>query len=157
VEFGDFQCPFCREEEDTLHSLLIAHPDDVRLVFRQMPLQSLHPDAMTAAEAAVCADRQGKFWEMHDAMFSDQTALGVAALKETAKRLGLDTDVFSACMSDAKTTDAIAFDTKAASELAISGTPYFFVNGRPINGSIPKAKFESIIADELHRLAATRT
>jgi protein-disulfide isomerase len=154
VEFGDFQCPFCREAEDTLHSLVAAHPGDVRLVFRQLPLQSLHPDATTAAEAAVCANRQGKFWEMHDAMFSDQTALGVAALKETAKRLGLDTDAFSACLSDSNTLDAIAFDTKAASELAVFGTPYFFVNGRPVNGNIPKAKFESIITDELHRTAA---
>jgi protein-disulfide isomerase len=156
VEFGDFQCPFCRRAEDTLRTILANHPDNVRLVFRQLPLTSLHPNAATAAEAAVCAGRQEQFWPMHDAMYADQTALTAPALKETARRLGLNVDLFSVCMTDKGTADAINQDVRAARELNISATPAFIINGRPLTGSVPAEQFESIIAEELHLANATR-
>jgi protein-disulfide isomerase len=155
VEFGDFQCPYCKEAESTLQAILATYPNEVRLVFRELPLTQLHPNAMVSAEAGVCADRQGKFWTMHDAMYNDQNSLDADGLKETAKRIGLDVDAFAACVSDAATTGRIAADVKAAHSLGIGATPYFFVNGRPINGSVPFQKFSSVVDDELHELGSS--
>lgn len=154
VEFGDFQCPYCKQAESSLRTILARHPQDVRLVFRNLPLMQLHPDALIAAEAAVCADQQGKFWEMHDAMYDDQGALALNSLKGTAKRLGLDGNRFSTCLTDGSTSQALDIDAKAAQTLGLTGTPYFFINGRPIDGSVPLPKLESVITDELHRAAA---
>jgi len=156
VEFGDFQCPYCREAETSLHTVLTRYPGEVRLVFRNLPLPSLHPDATVAAEAAVCAERQGMFWQMHDAMYENQSALSADALKDTAKRLGLKTEGFDACMSDPGTKEAVESDQAAAEELDVTSTPYFFINGRPLNGSVPVERFESLISDELRRAAAKR-
>jgi protein-disulfide isomerase len=156
VEFGDFQCPYCKEAESSLRTVMARHPQDVRVVFRNLPLTQIHPNAQIAAEAAVCADRQGKFWEMHDAMYDDQSALSSEALKSTAARLGLQTDRFSACLGDVSTTRSLDVDAKAAQELGLEGTPYFFINGRPIDGDVPAEKLESVIADELHRAPGER-
>jgi protein-disulfide isomerase len=154
VEFGDFQCPFCREAEGSLRAVMSKYPDQVRLVFRNLPLANLHPNATVAAEASVCAERQGMFWQMHDAMYQDQSALTESGLKDTAQRLGLEMDGFSACLADPGTKRELETDRKAADELNVTGTPYFFINGRPLNGSLPVERFESVITDELHRLAS---
>jgi predicted DsbA family dithiol-disulfide isomerase len=154
VEFGDFQCPYCREAEDSLRTVFERHPDQVRLVFRNLPLASVHPNATVAAEAGVCAERQGMFWQMHDAMYQDQSALSETALKDTAKRLGLKMDGFAACLEDPQTREQLDTDRKAADELDVTGTPFFFINGRPLNGSVPVERFEAVITDELHRLGA---
>jgi protein-disulfide isomerase len=156
VEFADFQCPYCREAEATLRDIMSRHADDVRIVFRNLPLPTLHPNATIAAEAAVCADRQGMFWVMHDAMFNDQTALTAPALRDTAARLGLDAEGFAACLADSHTKELVDDDAATADGLNITGTPYFFINGRPLNGSVPIAKFESIIDEELKRNASKR-
>jgi protein-disulfide isomerase len=136
---------------------MARYPREVRVVFRNLPLTQIHPNAKIAAEAAVCADRQGKFWEMHDAMYDDQSALNLDALKSAATRLGLDADRFSACLADGSTSQSLDLDAKAAHELGLTGTPYFFVNGRPIDGNVPVEKFESLIQDELHRAAQHRS
>jgi protein-disulfide isomerase len=156
VEFGDFECIYCREAESTLRAVMAHHADDVRLVFRNLPLESLHPNAMTAAEAGVCADRQGKFWPMHDAMYDDQNSLTEPALKETAKRLGLDADGFAACLADPATKVSVRTDASAADQLNLSSTPSFLINGRPLQGSVPLDKFESIIDDELQRVRSRK-
>jgi protein-disulfide isomerase len=116
-------------------------------------LTQIHPNAKVAAAAAVCAGRQGRFWEMHDAMYADQSALNSDALKRTATRLGLDSGNFASCLTDDSTSRALADDAEAAQALGLSGTPYFFINGRPIDGNVPIETFESVIADELHRSA----
>jgi protein-disulfide isomerase len=156
VEFGDFQCPYCRQAEDTLKVVMGMHPDDVRLVFRELPLAKIHPHALEAARAAVCADRQGQFWSMHDAMYQDQTALDEAALKQTAKRIGLDGEKFAACLRDDATAQQILGDVRTADELAITGTPFFLINGRPINGNVPVDQFEAVLLEELKRAGAKR-
>src|SRR5208282_3251154 len=84
VEFADYQCPYCRQAEATLRTIMSKHANDVRLVFRNLPIPSLHAHATAAALAAVCADQQGKFWPMHDALFADPSALGDDGLKSTA-------------------------------------------------------------------------
>ncbi len=152
VEFADFQCPFCREAEASLQTIIDKYPRDVRLVFRHMPLTELHPNAMQAARAAICADQQGRFWEMHDAMFKDQSALGADALRSTAARLGLDAQRFSSCLDNtADTARVLGADTKAATDLGIDSTPYFFIDGRPLRGTAPPGQFEKIIDEELSR------
>jgi protein-disulfide isomerase len=123
----------------------------VRLVFRNLPLVSVHPNALVAAAAGVCADRQGKFWPMHDAMYDDQSALSEPALTETAKRLGLDGERFSSCLADPATRAVLQTDVDAANELNFSSTPSFLINGRPLQGSVAIDRFESIINDELQR------
>jgi protein-disulfide isomerase len=156
VEFGDFECPFCRQAEDTVRIILGMHPDNVRLVFRELPLPSLHPNALHAAEAAVCADHQGRFWPMHDALYENQSALAPDDLKSTAKRLGIDMDSFNACLGDPQTLKTIEEDAKAADALNINVTPYFLINGRPLSGSVPIDTFEALVSDELQRAGAKR-
>ena len=137
-----------------VRTILEHHPDDVRLVFRELPLTGIHPFALGAAHAAVCADRQGMFWQMHDAMYQDQTALAEGSLLETAKRIGLDPDRFSACLKEHDTLDAVQRDAKAADELNINETPYFLINGRPLHGAVSADKLEAVISDELQRASA---
>lgn len=151
VEFGDYQCPYCRQAEATLQTLLANHSGQIRLVFRNFPLSQIHPDADMAAAAAVCADQQGKFWQMHDAMYANQSALALPGLKATAQRLGLNIDRFAACLTDPSTRRALGKDMQAGQDLGIAGTPFFFINGRPVDGSVPLEQFESVIADELQR------
>lgn len=157
LEFGDFQCPYCRQEEPVLQSLVREHPSEVKVVFRNLPLTHLHPDAETAAEAAVCAERQGKFWEMHDAMFEHQDQLKPDALTATAARLGLDKDRFANCLGDKGVQHAIEADVQAAADLGVENTPFFFIDGRPVLGNIPKDQFERIIGEELTALKKGRS
>jgi protein-disulfide isomerase len=152
VEFGDFQCPYCRKEEPVLRALLSRHPKDVRLVFRNLPLADLHPNANIAAQAGVCADQQGKFWVMHDAMYEDQTTLSAAQLEDTAARLGFDRERFATCLDHADLTRAtLDSDAAAAADLGLASTPFFFVNGRPLRGTVSAEDFERILAEELSR------
>jgi len=158
IEFADFQCPFCRKEEPVLQALLAHYPHDVRLVFRNLPLADLHANATVAAQAGVCADQQGKFWPMHDAMYQDQTALSATALNQTAGHLGLDQQRFASCLAhEAETRAALSADAEAAADMGIASTPYFFVNGRPLHGTVPAEEFEKIVAGELSRARADRS
>ncbi len=134
-----------------------AHPTSVRVVFRNFPLRTLHPNAPIAAQAGVCANAQGKFWEMHDAMYVDQNALGQAALEQTAGRLGLDAKEFSDCLQSARGSAAITADEQAGERLGLTGTPGSFVNGRFVNGALPLAKWRALVDDELRRSALRTT
>jgi protein-disulfide isomerase len=151
VEFSDFQCPFCGRLAPILKQLQQAYPTDVRLVFRNFPLRAIHPNAGRAAQAGVCAGAQGKFWEMHDAMYADQNALGQAALEDKARRVGLDPRAFSDCLQSTRTAEAIAADEQAAERLGLSGTPGSFVNGRFVNGALPLSDWRKLVDDELLR------
>jgi protein-disulfide isomerase len=151
VEFSDFQCPYCGRFTPVLAQVMTAYPTQVRLVYRYLPLSTLHPDAEKAAEAAVCANNQGKFWEMHDTLFAEQNGLGVAALKEKAKRLGLDFEQFNACLDNDQGSPPVAADAKAAEMLGLESTPASFVNGRFVNGAVSFEELSAMIDDELRR------
>jgi len=155
VEFSDFQCPFCARYTPVLKQLMAAYPTQVRLVYRYFPIASLHPQAQKAAEAAVCADRQGKFWPMHDTLFAEQGALELDALKDKAARLGLDTAQFDACLDDGAAAAVVAADIAAGQQLGIDATPSSFVNGRFVNGAATLEEMARLIEDELRRAAAT--
>src|SRR5690606_3752535 len=122
VEFGDFQCPYCAGLEPTLDKIMKNYDGKIRLVFRQFPLESIHPQAWKSAEASLCAREQGKFWELHNAMYDDQDALSVEDLKSAAKRLGLDGKKFDACLDAGKYEQTIREDVRAGEEAGITGT-----------------------------------
>jgi protein-disulfide isomerase len=149
VEFSDFQCPYCQRAEATVKSVLAKHEGVVALSYRDMPLASIHPMAMGAAQAGRCAGEQGKFWELHDAMFSDQAGLDHDGLVAKAKKLNLDEKQFEACLTSEKYKAQIQQDSQEASRFGINGTPAFFINGVFLNGAQPESAFESLIRDEL--------
>ena len=149
VEFSDFQCPYCQRAEATLKGVLAKHGDAVAVSYRDMPLTAIHPMAMGAAQAGRCAGEQGKFWELHDAMFGDQAGLDRNGLVAKAKTLNLDEKQFDACLTSEKYKGQIQQDAQEGSRLGINGTPAFFINGVFLNGAQPESAFESIIKDEL--------
>jgi protein-disulfide isomerase len=148
VEFSDFQCPYCAGAEKTIAQLRGTYGDKLRIVFRNFPL-AMHSNAQAAAEAAMCADRQGRFWEMHDRLFANQGALASADLLKHATELGLDEAAFQRCTAGHETAETIARDRLAAMGLDITGTPAFLVNGRLISGAATLAQFTQIVDEEL--------
>jgi protein-disulfide isomerase len=154
VEFSDFQCPFCGRLAPILKQLQDAYPADIRLIFRNLPLRTIHPQAAASAQAGVCAGAQGKFWEMHDAMYADQNSLGANALSQKAQRLGLDLKQFNDCMTSEQGSAAIKADEEAGERLGLTGTPGSFVNGRFVDGALPLYQWQALVDDELSRAAA---
>jgi protein-disulfide isomerase len=149
VEFSDFECPFCGRVEPTLTQIQQKYGDKIRLVFRQFPLVSIHPHAQKAAEAALCANEQGKFWEMHAAMFADQQKLDIPDLKAKAGKLGVDQAKFDQCLDSSKFAERVKEDTKAGTVAGVTGTPAFFINGRAISGAQPYETIAGMIDEEL--------
>jgi protein-disulfide isomerase len=150
VEFSDFQCPYCRRLLPSLEQVLETYPRQVRLVYRQFPL-NIHTNAQKAAEASLCAQEQGKFWEMHDALFANQQALAVEQLKTKAAALGLNTEQFDQCLDSSKYAAQIREDMTVGAAAGVNGTPALFVNGRQLNGAVPFTEIQKLIEDELSR------
>lgn len=150
VEFCDFQCPYCARMVPTLKRLEQRYGGTLRLVFRDYPLP-FHAQAPKAAEAARCASEQGKFWQMHDCLFENQTKLGVADIQAHAAELGMDTAAFAACLSSGIHAAGWKEDMDQGSAYGVTGTPAFFINGRFLNGARPYEEFVQVIDDELER------
>jgi protein-disulfide isomerase len=149
VEFSDFHCPFCKQSQATLKRLLERYPAKLRLVYRDLPLDQLHPQARRAAEAARCATDQGKFWEYHDILFAEPPQANGESLRRYAERAGLDTVVFERCLASGSHREAVQRDVEEGTRLGITGTPAFFVNGRPLLGAQPLEAFTRLIDEEL--------
>lgn len=149
VEFSDFECPFCRRFHDqTYQDLLEAYPGKIRFVYRNLPLTSIHPNAMPAAIASLCANDQNAYWEFHDKLFSNE-ALGETTYVQYAADLGLDVDTFTSCLSSGKHDDFISQDMDFSIGLGVQSTPTFFVNGLAIVGAQPLSNFKQLIDKEL--------
>ncbi len=142
VEWSDFQCPFCSRVVPTLAQIKEKYGKDVRVVFRHQPLP-FHQNAKPAAEAALAAHEQGKFWEMHDKLFANQKALDRATFEKYAQELGLDMGKFKAALDSGKFTAQIEADSAAGSAVGANGTPTFFVNGRSLVGAQPFEAFKT--------------
>jgi protein-disulfide isomerase len=149
VEFSDYQCPFCRRWHDEVYEpLLAAYPGQIRLVYRNLPLTSIHPDAMSAAEAAMCAGEQDAYWPYHEKLFSSES-LGNSTYIQYAQDLGLNMTTFEACLTDHKYQQAVQADSDFAINLGIRSTPTFFINGLAVVGAQPLDVFKQVIDKEL--------
>jgi protein-disulfide isomerase len=154
VEFSDFQCPFCVRARPTVARVREEYGDRVRFAFRHYPLD-FHPFAQKAGEAAACAAEQDRFWQMHDRLWENPQKLAVPDLKAHAQALGLDAAAFGGCLDSGRHAGLVERDLRAGQAYGVSGTPAFFVNGRPLIGAQPFEAFQQVIDDELAR-AATR-
>ena len=154
VEFSDFQCPYCKKSESTLHELLTKYSGRVKLAYLDFPLRDIHPQAQRAAEAARCAGEQGKFWEYHDSLYAEQSKLDGAELLTRARALHLDEKLFQSCLDSGKFKSKIEADMEQGRKVGVAGTPGFFVNGVFLSGALPPADFEKIIDIQLALLGA---
>ncbi|WP_392480837.1 DsbA family protein [Nostoc sp. C110] len=143
IEFSDFQCPYCAEAHKTLKQLLVKYPDKVKLVYKNLPLISIHAEALPSATAAWAAYQQGKFWEYHDALFTNQKQLGETLYLDIAKKLNLDLGKFKRDLTLA--TPAITKDIQLAEKLGVSGTPFFIINSPSFSGVPQLADIENIL------------
>jgi protein-disulfide isomerase len=150
VLFSDFQCPFCGRVEPSIAQLEKDYPGKVQVGWKNFPL-SFHDRAKPAAEAALAAHEQGKFWPMHEKLFANQRALSDADLEKYAQELGLDLAKFKAAMSSHKFAAAVDADMKQGSALGVEGTPAAFVNGHLVSGAQPVEAFKKIVDEELKK------
>lgn len=151
VEFSDYQCPFCSRAEPVVKQVLERYPTQVRLVYRHLPLDSIHPMARPAAIAAACADTQGKFWEFHDRLFANAQGLGTELFATLADELELDRADFDACLTSPEAAAIVQRDSDDGAAAGATGTPAFFVNGIKLSGARPIGDFVEIIEAELAR------
>jgi len=166
VEFSDFQCPFCAKfHQSTLPQIEQNYisTGKVNFVYRDFPIQSIHPNAVPAALASECADDQGKFWEIHDMIFKNQRnwqgleiAESASLFREYGIEIGLDTDEFDSCMTSGKHLEEIQNDLNDGRTYGVTGTPGFFVGNEKIGftklvGAQPYSSFQRVIEQQLAR------
>jgi protein-disulfide isomerase len=149
VEFADYECPYCVLAKKTVAEVVDSYPGKVRLVYRDYPLPN-HSNAPKAAEAAHCAGDQGKFWEMHDLLFTGGSSLVVGGVKGHARALGLDRAEFDLCLDAGAKAQVVEANRKAGEDLGVQGTPAFFINGRVLAGAQPPEAFRAVIEQELN-------
>ena len=152
IKFEDFQCPFCKQVQPTFLKLLEKYDGKLRLVHKDLPLDSIHPQARQAAEAARCADEQGKFWEYHNLLYDKAPKFGLVELKTYAEEVGLEVESFRSCYNTGKYKKLVQRDYNEGADLGITGTPTFFINGREFSGNQPVEAFSAIIEEELARV-----
>ena len=147
VEFSDFHCPFCQSTRPVLAQLLQKYAGQVQWVWKNYPLGSA-----TAAVAAACAHAQGRFWDYHDALFSQQGVIApddIEALQALATELQLDDESFAGCIAEDGHRERVASDGRLGRALGVTGTPTFFVNGRMVVGAHSFEEFERVVMDEI--------
>lgn len=145
VAFSDFECSYCADATTSIKEILEKYPQ-VRFVYRHFPLLGIHSNAFRAAEATECAAEQGKFWDMHDKMFTNQSALGVDELQVYAAQIGLDVARFNDCLASGKMKNAVEQDLADGQKYGVKGTPTFFVNNAMIIGA---SNLEAMVEDAL--------
>jgi len=150
VEFSDFQCPYCSRAIAEVQTILNAYPKDIRLVFKQFPLE-IHSEAQLAAEASLAAHAQGKFWPLHDKMFLNFRKLSRDNIVLWAKESGLDVEKFKADLQSGKFRSAVEKDTKDGFNAGVQGTPTFFINGQRYNGLLDLKSVKGILDAELKK------
>ncbi len=144
VEFGDFQCPFCKEEFPIFRSLMQVVIPGVQFAFRQFPLADIHPFAIRAAEGSMCAQDQDKFWAYHDQLYLNQEDLTDDALSKYATIVGLDVPKFNQCLTSGTHHKDVMKDLQDGTRLGVKGTPTFFINGVKLEGVIPSDVWRAI-------------
>lgn len=170
VEYGDYQCPYCGEAFPAVKTVTDTYSSQIAFIFRNFPLTSLHPDALAAAAAAEAAGQQGKYWQMHDLLYENQSAWDsvtagpqlTSVFTSYAKQLGLNTTQFQTALSSSKTAQKISFDQALGNKLGVNSTPSFYLNGTPLPQSIISdleqsntKPFESLINADLRAAGIT--
>jgi len=151
VEFSDFQCPYCSVAFLKLNAILKAYPNDIKLIFKQYPLTDLHSQAQLAAQAALAAHRQGKFWQLHDAMFADRTHLSRPNILAMAEKAGLDLKRFQQDWDSPAIKQAVAREQAEGDKVFVNGTPTIFIDGQHYNGELDLDVVRPIIEKELKK------
>lgn len=148
VEFSDFQCPYCSVAVGKLNAVLDAYPGKVKLIFKEFPLDT-HSQAALAADAAIAAHQQGKFWQMHDALFAHRKELSRPLIVSLARQVGLDMKRFEADLDSTETKKTVERDIDDGDKAGVEGTPSVFLNGRKYNGSLELPAIKNVIDQEL--------
>jgi len=130
--FSDFQCPFCQQAIPMVDEVLKAYPKDVRFMMKQFPLRQIHPNAEPAAEAAIAAERQGKFWEMHDELYKAGRNLSPDTIKGIAEKIGLDMKKWDADRNSPEVKKQIDDELALGQKVDVRGTPSLFINGKVV-------------------------
>ncbi|HSE96959.1 MAG TPA: thioredoxin domain-containing protein, partial [Blastocatellia bacterium] len=147
IEFSDFQCPYCKQASNTIEELIRAYGDNIRVVFKHLPLP-IHPDAFKAAQAAACADEQGKFWEYHDQLFNSAD-LAADTLRKHAGEIGLKAGEFNSCLESESSRAVVVKNLQQARQAGIQGTPTFIINGVVLRGARGLDDFKRAIDEQL--------
>lgn len=148
VEYTDYQCPYCSRVQPTIAALMDRYDGQIRHVFKNLPLP-IHSQAQLAGQAALCAEDQDKYWEFHDWLFANQRTMNREKMVAQAGEMGMDQDLFAACIDDKTYAAAVSADTREAQSFGITGTPGFLINGRVLSGAQPIEAFEAVIDEEL--------
>lgn len=156
VEYGDFQCPYCQQYESTIESVVSHFGDQIKFQFRNFPLTSLHPNAFAAARAAEAADKQGKYWDMHDLLYNQinwqnwtEASNPNPMFENYAKELGLNVDQFKKDFSSSQVNAIINADMNEGNRLNITGTPTFYINGKKTDLPNDASSIEKTIQKEI--------
>lgn len=148
--FSDFQCPYCKQfAEDTLPRLKDEYGDRVHFIFRDLPLTNIHPAAALAAQAGGCAQEQGRFWEYHDLLYSNQETLSEATITDYAGDAGLDISQFNECLTSNEKMVDVLLDMQDAERQGVRSTPSFVINGLMVAGAQPYELFAALIDQAL--------
>lgn len=150
IEFSDFQCSFCAKAHGTIKQFMAKHGDEVKLVYKHLPLAKIHPQAIPAAEASIAAKSQGKFWEYHDALFENQKRLGEELYLEIAENLNLNISKFKSDRKAAR--EIIEKDVALARSLFVNGTPTFFMNEETLAGAVSLSDLEKALEQASKKL-----
>ena len=148
VEFSDFQCPYCAAAVPQIREVMKAYPTQIKLIFKQFPLEE-HPQADLAATAAIAAQKQGKFWPMHDVLFAHPDNLSRKSILNYAKEVGLNTDKLEADMDTTEVRATVERDVQDGNDANVQGTPTIFINGQKYNGAITFEALKPILDAEL--------
>lgn len=147
IEFADFQCPYCRESQSVIKQVLNAYPNDVKLVFKHLPLDN-HPDSLATARASFCAGEQNLFWKYHDALFETRS-FSKEGLQKLSNAIGLNQTRFSDCMEAERSLHAVAQDKNYAARWGINSTPTYIINGKTIKGAVDFETFKNLIESDI--------
>ncbi|MFA6272354.1 MAG: thioredoxin domain-containing protein [Patescibacteria group bacterium] len=147
IEYGDYGCTNCESMNKTVNKLLVEYPDEVNLVWKDVPTAS----SVNAAFAGRCAQSQGKFWEMHDLLLENNQFLNKGRISDLAKGLGLKLDEFNSCVDSGATASLVQEGIDQAAELGIDGTPYYFINDQEVSGMVSYSDLKSLIESELDK------
>jgi protein-disulfide isomerase len=150
IEFSDFQCPYCSIASKQIAEILKAYPKDVKLIFKQFPLDG-HPQAQISAQASLAANNQGKFWQLHDLMFANRAKLSPGAIHFWAQSLGMDMKKFDADLQSPAIKKAVAKDLADGEKAGVEGTPTVYIDGLRYNGDLDLAKIKPVLDAKLKK------